>query len=518
MWPVRHNAARTGPAPSSGFIAETKLRSVRSVELSRGALLPKAVKILAGLGALLALAGPVMAQSQEPGAALPAQPAASDQPSAQPPSDSVQGSLGPLGDPLGLRGTLAEHGVTYSLTYIGEVLGNVSGGARRGTVYGGRLDGQLDIDLERAAGWSGASFHTNFYQIHGRGLSRDYIGNLLTVSGIEALPATRLYELWLEQKFLDNRLSVRAGQLAADTEFAVSQYAALFVNSTFGFPGLLAADLPNGGPAYPLATPGIRVKFAPDETWSAMVGVFNGAPAGMRSANPQVDEPSGLEFRLRDPALIMGELAYTYDIGGGAASLPGTAKLGAWGHLARFNDQRFAEPVPGGASLLADPASSGIGRRLPGNAGGYVVVDQLLYREAGSESGGLGMFVRVLGAPGDRNVLSFYADGGLTYKGLVPGRPDDTVGVAAAYAQVSDAVRAFDADVARFNPGTPQPARKSEALVEVSYQAQIVPGWTVQPNVQYVRRPGAGVPNPFSPTGAVVKDAAVLGLRSAIKY
>jgi porin len=190
----------------------------------------------AGVAALLALSAPAFAQGDQPGAAaLPGQPVSSDQPS--PGSDSIQGSLGHLGDPLGLRGTLAENGVTYSLTYIGEVLGNVSGGERRGAVYGGRLDGQLDVDLGRAAGWSGATFHTSFFQIHGPGLSSRYLGNLLTVSSIEAVPATRLFELWLEQKLLEDKLSVRAGQLAADTEFVVSQYAALFVNSTFGWPG-----------------------------------------------------------------------------------------------------------------------------------------------------------------------------------------------------------------------------------------------------------------------------------------
>nr|WP_210261029.1 carbohydrate porin [Enterovirga sp. DB1703] len=467
----------------------------------------------------MALAGPALAQGEGAAGEQPGDAVASDQPGSQPPADSIQSALRPAGDPGGLRGTLAARGIAYSLTYIGEGLGNVSGGQRRGATYAGRLDGQLDIDLGRLAGWGGATVHTNVYQIHGRGLSRDHLGNLLAVSGIEALPSTRLYELWLEQRLFDGRLSVRAGQLAADTEFVVSQYAALFMNSTFGFPGLLAADLPNGGPAYPLATPGMRARFAPDESWSASVGLFNGAPAGPRSADPQRDNPDGLAFRTRDPALVMAELACSYDAGIAGAALPGTAKLGAWGHLARFDHQRLAEPGPGAAApLLADPTSSGIGRRLPGNVGGYLVVDQLLYRPPGSEDGGLGMFARLLGAPGDRNLVGFYADAGLTYKGLLPGRPDDTVGVSFAYARVSDAARAFDADLGVFAPGAFRPQRRSEAVLEATYQAQIVPGWTVQPDFQYIRRPGAGMADPRSPTGAAVKDAAVFGLRSSIRY
>src|SRR4051794_6698762 len=95
--------------------------------------------------------------------------------------------------------------------------------------------------------------------------NKSHLGNLMTASGIEALPSTRLYELWLEQKFFDDTVALRAGQLAADTEFLVSQYATLFVNATFGWPAITAADLPSGGPAYPLATPGIRLKVAPTD-------------------------------------------------------------------------------------------------------------------------------------------------------------------------------------------------------------------------------------------------------------
>ena len=52
------------------------------------------------------------------------------------------------------------------------------------------------------------------------------------------------------------------GQIAADDEFITSQYASIFVNATFGWPDLTSANLPSGGPAYPLATPGVRVKAA----------------------------------------------------------------------------------------------------------------------------------------------------------------------------------------------------------------------------------------------------------------
>ena len=32
------------------------------------------------------------------------------------------------------------------------------------------------------------------------------------------------------------------------------------------------------------------------------------------------------------------------------------------------------------------------------------------------------------GVPNDRNLINFYSDGGLLYKGLIPRRPDDKIG------------------------------------------------------------------------------------------
>ncbi len=451
---------------------------------------------------------------------LPAGPTTSDGPSNEPEAlPSIQTSLGPYGDPGGLRTMLQSRGITYSFTYIGETLGVASGGQRRGGIYTGRLDGQLDVDLDKVLGWKGATFHTNFYQIHGHGLSRYYLGNLFTVSGIEALSSTRLFELWVEQKLWEDKLALRVGQLAADTEFITSQYGGLFVNATYGWPAITGANLPSGGPSYPLATPGARVKWQATDQLTLLGAIFNGDPAGNGPGDPQINNPSGTEFRLRDPAFLIGEAAYSYNQGRDDAGLPGTIKLGGWHHLGRFDHQRLAAPTPDASSpLLGDPSSSGTARRLRGNSGLYAVLDQLIYREPGTKDQGLGMFARVSGSPGDRNLISFYADGGLTYKGLLPNRADDTFGVSMAYAQISSAARGLDADMAFFNPDAFNPIRSSEALIEVTYQAQIVPGWTVQPDFQYIWRPGGRVLNPRAAAPEVTRDAAIVGLRTTIRY
>jgi hypothetical protein len=115
------------------------------------------------------------------------------------------------------------YGIKFSLSYIGDLLANLDGGMRRGAVYEGRLNAAVDLDFAKLAGARGLSFHANIFEIHGPALSRDYIGNLMPVSSLEAQATVRLYDAWFEQKFWNDRFSIRAGQLAADAEFITSR-------------------------------------------------------------------------------------------------------------------------------------------------------------------------------------------------------------------------------------------------------------------------------------------------------
>ncbi|MCE4222668.1 carbohydrate porin [Methylobacterium sp. C25] len=428
---------------------------------------------------------------------------------------SIQSSLGPYGDPFGYRAYLAERGITYVVTYIGEGLADVRGGLRRGATYGGRLDTSLDVDLDKLAGWSGARFHTDFFQINGHGLSRKFVDNLTTVSGIEALSATRLFELWIEQRLFDDKLSLKVGQISADTEFAIAQSAVVFLNAGFGWPNIGAVVLPSGGPIYPLATPAIRAKYVPDEHLSFQAGLFNGDPAGVPAAgdvtDPQRRNPSGTSFRVNDPALAIAEVAYAYSIANDAKGLPGTATLGGWHHFGQFDSPRFDSV---GGRLLADPQASGFARRFRGDDGIYAILDQTIYREPDHDDQGASVFFRVSATPSDRNLVSFYLDTGIAYKGLFPDRPNDTIGLGLLYSRIGSAARGYDRDLVFLGQGT-GPIRSSEAVLELTYQAEIVPGLTVQPDFQYVMRPGGGL---VDDQGNRIRNAAVFGLRTTINY
>ena len=437
--------------------------------------------------------------------AMPAD--AGDAPPTGIPTPSIATSLPADGDPAGARKWLAERGITYGFVYTSEGLGNLSGGVRQGGLYAGKLEGLVAADLEKLIGWRGLNFFANAFQIHNTSGQRDHhFQSLITISNIEAVPSTRLSELWLEQKLFDDRFSIRAGQLAADVEFFFSDYGKMFINSDW--PTITGANLPSGGPAYPLSTPGIRLKFDPSANWSALVALFNGDPGNQATVNR-----TGTNFRVNDPPLLMGEMQYRYNQDKDAQGLAGVLKFGGWHHFGKFEDLRFDST---GLSL-ASPLSSGTARLFRGTSGIYGIIDQQIYRPKGGDAqSGISVFSRISGTPSDRNLVDFFLDAGIVFSGMLPGRPDDRFGASFTYAHISHWAQALDRDTIAFT-GIGQPCRDFELTIELSYLAQVRPGWTLQPLVQYIVHPGGHVPDPHFPSSAV-KSGALIGLRSTVIY
>jgi porin len=397
----------------------------------------------------------------------------------------------------GARAALARAGIGIGGVYNAEPFYNW-GGFDQGGEYQGVLELYVNADMHKLGFWRGLCFHANGYQIHGNSITGANIGGLMPVTSLEAVDATRLFEIWLEQTLIKDKLSVRVGQLAADEEFILSEGGGYFINGTWGWPSITAENLPSGGPAYPLATPGVRVAINPNEKLGLLVGVYNGDPApacNKAGGDPQRCNPHGLDFELDDPPLLMAEGAYTYNPNG----LRGIVKLGGWHHFGEFEHQR----VDVGGNLIAVTGEGG--RPLDHNWGLYGIIDQLVWRVPGSEEPqGVGIFARVIGAPQDRNLIDWYFDGGVTFTGMFRNRPNDALAIGFAYTNIADTVSAFDVDFGE------AAIRNYEALIEICYTYEIKPGWSLQPDFQYTFQPGGNV--------AGQKDAAVVGARTSISF
>jgi porin len=493
--------------------------------LCRRAGLGAAVGVLA---AALAVAGPAGATPPPP-SGVP-QPVATGEP-----NPSATGSPSPpgasgfftgikkrdalFGDLFGLRTALSRYGITLSASETSEELGNVTGGTKQGFAYDGLTQAVLQLDTQRAFGLYGGMFNVSALQIHGSNLSANNLGSLQTASGIEADRATRLWELWYQQELLpEDKLDVRIGQQSLDQEFIVNQTASLFVNTMFGWPMLPSADLPGGGPAYPLSGLGVRFRARPAPGIAVLAGAFNGNPAPTGIGDPQSANPSGTSFPLNGGVMAIAEVQFSYPQLGGLTyadrrePLARTAKIGVWYNSEAFDDLAIdTNGVP-----LASPLSNGLPRQHQGNYSMYGTLDQMLFQDAKDPFKTLNGFVRVMGTPlGNENLIAFSVNAGLALHKPIPHRQDDTLGIGAGYTRVGSGAAASDLYTGQYGT-TPYPIRNGEAFVELTYQYSVFPWLQVQPDFQYVFNPGAGVPNPNMPFQRI-QNEAVIGLRTIIQ-
>jgi porin len=141
----------------------------------------------------------------------------------------------------------------------------------------------------------------------------------------------------------------------------------------------------------------------------------------------------------------------------------------------------------------------------------------MLWRLPGDDpKKGVAAFARVAFSPGDRNLMNFYADGGVNFYGLLPQRPDDAFGLGAAYSHMAPSLVAFDRD-AGFYAGLTLPIHSYELALELTYKAVILPGWTVQPDLQYIVHPGGGEADPAN-LSTRIPNAMVIGLRTNVTF
>lgn len=369
------------------------------------------------------------------------------------------------GEWFGNRPIMEEHGVSLYGSYTWEVWGNTLGGLQTGSVYTGLMNFGAEADLEKLAGWQGGLIGTSWLWLSGRDASEDLVGNFLTVSNIAGFNTLRMMELWFQQNLLEDKISLRLGNITADSEFLVSDYGGLFLNAAFGWPALASMNMPGGGAAYPVGGLGARLLIEPADWISFRTGVF------LTNLLPQSVNRAGFRWDWYSEQAVtwMNEVAFLH--GGDDSKLPpGFVKAGMW--------------LQTGAE--ADTLNPGSG--LP-NTGFYLLADQMLLPESDDSEQGLGVFAGTGFTPPNRNVVDFYLNSGATYKGLIPGRDEDTCGMALALSN--------------------QRGEDAEMVLEATYQCVLTPWCFVQPDIQYVIQPG-GASGPA--------NAFVLGMRFSVVF
>ena len=439
-------------------------------------------------------------------------PKPADSSATTPPESGLLNQKYLLGDFWGERSKLEDEGVTFTPIYSAETFGNPIGGVHQGAIYGGLLELDLTLDFKKMADWDG-SFHVSSYYPMGNSLSATDTHDLFIVSDIAAYNTPHLFELWYDQKFWNDKVSLRVGQMAADSEFFISTGAFNFLNSTYGWPAIVGANAPT--PNYPYGAPGVRLELNPDEHWRYLGAVYAGNPAPDRLGDPNPNRApdgdynnSGTGFYINGSQgfFCINELWYNLNKEDNATGLPGTYKIGGWFHTDTFSNLRYDNHgVP-----LASPASDGHPQAVDGNNGFYGIVDQAVWQDKSDpkQTREIDLFFRAGNALGDRSIFDYYFDGGVTFTGLIPDRPSDIFGVATAYGHIGSGLQGYTEDENNFD-GTDVPVADYEQNIEFTYVAQLSQWWTVEPDLQVLNHPGGS---------AAIPNALVLGCRTIINF
>ncbi|MBB2201588.1 carbohydrate porin [Gluconacetobacter tumulisoli] len=418
-----------------------------------------------------------------------------------------------LGEAGGARPWLARHGIRVNIQDVEELWGVAAGGLQPGPTYDGMTAMALMFDTRRGFGWPDGLLNVSALQIRGRSLTGERLGAVNAVSGYDAGRSTRLFELWYDQGFFANRLDIRLGSIDLDTEFLVSQNASFFLNSSFGWPLSTSSNLYSGGPSWPFSALGARVKWVPTYALVLMGAVTNDNPTGgpfYSDVAPTQRDPSGTAFSTRGGTLFIGEAQLSLDLarrfaGKDAPALPGTWKLGGLYDTGRFPDQRYDSR----GGLLAEPDSTGQPLYHHDNWMVFMVADQMIWRASSESSKTISLFVRATANDGSRNRFSTEIQGGVTFDGLVPGRTDDTIGIAWGTGFYGSRAIGNARDAARLGTSLAG-ALKPEQHIEATYQAAVTPYLIIQPDFQYFWHVGG---TSFDPqTGRPIGNGVVLGV------
>lgn len=367
-----------------------------------------------------------------------------------------------LGDWNGARSHLSEHhGLNLEIVSTADIFSNVAGGVRHGTKVPLNFDLTALWDTKKAGLWNGGKV---FAYILGNTGSKPstIIGETQIATNIEAEESVKLYELWYEQTFSGDLLSLLVGLHDYNSEFDSLEYAGTLINSSFG----IQIDISQVAPSiFSTTSLAARARIAPTTQSYVMAAVYDGVPG-------REDNPRGTHIILHqdDGVFLASEAGLT-----GPEDAPGDyykLALGGWYHTKKYEDY------------------SGDSQRQ--NGGLYLIGEKRLWSEDDAQQG-LGGFFQLGWADASRNQVSHYFGGGLSYTGPIPTRDEDVVTCGFASAVNSGGYR-------RNNDG----ATLAETVFELSYRAKVT-GWlAVQPDLQFIVNPG---------TDPAVDDALIIGSR-----
>lgn len=420
------------------------------------------------------------------------------------------------GNWFGVRDTLVDHGLTLGGEWKANYLAIVSGGLQQRGGFDEEIKFRASLDLAKLTGWEaieGLTIFTDVRYRDGDGVNK-YTGasNTFAPSTFQGGKQWRFqnaYATYTTPKLFGVKefFTLSLGWQNPADIFIKQPESKFFVNNTFtSARGIGANGIPWGG-SY--SAWGGYAKVKPTDWSYVQSGLYLAAPNGTNTKN------HGLYFQGYHPNPNLNGIYWLTEAGVtpkiGASKLPGRYAAGFlyWGvenssYYGTKHDQRvlfywqadqmlFREPTREEAAPLA---------KGPSDGKSYKSVAAPTTKAKLSEQG-LYFFSLTNFAPAYNNPLPFYFQTGLIYKGLIPTRDADQLGIAIAYGNYSfDKIQAEESN----GVGVHQ---TYEGVLEADYRVQINQWAYIQPLIQYIIRPNG--------TGLVHNDT-VLGFQMGVTF
>jgi len=354
----------------------------------------------------------------------------------------------------GQRQRLQDAGITIGATLTLEGFNNFRGGLATAPAVGAATsDFNLAVDTDKLLHWRGGEFYADLEDHAGRNPTTVLVGDLQVFDKQNSSQYLQIFEIWYQQKLLDDKIRIKIGKVDANTEFSVIDNGLPFLNSSAQVSPTIFVF-----PTTPDPMPSVNVFFAPNEFWYAGFGAYYANRSDR--FGELADNPASVQ-RTEGGTFLIGETGLKWH----AAPLfaaGGNLKAGAWEHSGTFTRLDGSEQQ--------------------GAYGGYAILDQTLWQPQGEPDNGRGVrtFLEYGGTQEDINAIDRHFGGGVTWTGPIGARPGDIIGVSPQYAHISS------------QAGLAHPY---ELALETFYQWQLTHWAFIQPDVQYIVHPGGAHPN-----------------------
>ncbi|MDH4470936.1 MAG: carbohydrate porin [Verrucomicrobiae bacterium] len=415
------------------------------------------------------------------------------------------------GNWFGCRDYLDNHGIEFSTTYTSDIAGNPVGGRiPGGFTYADNFTFACLVETEKLFGWHGGFLRISTLQRDGLSLSQKNIGSFYRVQQLADGYTFKWYELSYQQDFLKDRWSFKLGRLGINNDFDVSPLYWLYMNhaidgTTRGF----AID--GKLPTYPNAVWGSRLKVNLTSSTALRLGIYQMTTPSLNGLN--------WNFYPSNGTLLLGQYSWSPEFckPTSLSEKPQTPSLNpSTSGKKEVSEKSFQKPVDvsklkgleghywmGGYYSSWEYRQLNTPQNAPNSFGLYWHADQTVYRPNPISDAGLILWSSYTLCPQENiSIVTFQANAGAIYTGLIPGRVNDSLIFGSAYGDFSNSLAGTPSSVKN---GTPT----YELIYELAYRVNFTKFFYFQPDLQWIINPGG--------TGHI-PNALVLGAQMGVIF